>query len=126
MQYPGTGIVLTSDSFFYFAGQLLLWSVVVCGALWLMAASLPRGRRVIVGLALVFAFASSFGPLFVRWALSMPGLGGIDAGGEEFWLSFSATCPQTIAFALLLWAALRSTQAVGKTGAPHGNGPASA
>jgi hypothetical protein len=62
-------------------------------------------------LALFFAFASSLAPLFLRWAMSMPGLGGPDAGSEELILSFVVTCPQTIAFGLLLWAALRLPRA---------------
>ena len=112
MELPGTGVVLTSDSFFYFAGQLFLWCVLAAGAAGILRTNLMRRQRIILSLAIFFAFASSFAPLFLRWTLSMPGLGGSDAGGEEFWLSFSTTCPQAIAFALLLWASINRPRLV--------------
>ncbi len=106
MEHSGTGVVLTSDSFFYFAGEVFLWTVLAWGGAAMLQTHLQRRQRIVLGLALVFAFVSSLGPLFVRWGLSMPGLGGSDAGSEEFWFSFTATCPQAIAFGLLLWVAV--------------------
>lgn len=110
MELPGTGIVLTSDWNFYFAGQLFLWVIIVWGAIGLARTKLQIRQRLMLAGALVFAFVSSFCPLFLRLVIAMPGLGGVDAGGEEFWLSFSTTCPQAVAFALLLWVALRQPQ----------------
>lgn len=107
MELPGTNVVLTSDSFFYLAGQVFLWAVIAFGVIGLFTARLERRQQIALGVALVFAFISSLGPLFLRWVLSMPGLGGPDAGGEEFWLSLSTTFPQAVAFALLLWIAFK-------------------
>ena len=106
----GYGVVLTSDSFFYFVGQFLLWTVVALGATGLFVRrTLNRSSRIALVVAVCLAFISSLAPLFVRWAISMPGLGGPDAEWEEAIFSFSATFPQTVGFGLLMWVAFQSS-----------------